>query len=663
MNEISRRDFLRMSALAAAGVAVVACAKTEAPPAETPKPKEEEKPTATPKPVKEPTGGQSPMLVEMVKTGSLPALEDRLPQDVMTIGPGVLIPEDFVSWEPGKYGGTMRFCTARTDVCAELYDANAEQPFIAPGRLTIASADAVRPSLFKGFEVDAEQKTITWYMRKGLKWSDGEPCTTDDVRFWYEDVLLNEEITPMPSKDYKSRCLASGDLMELEIVDDYTFKTTFTEPGLHLVSRLSGYSSNWHQIMRPAHYMKQFHKKYAEAEDMSKMLEEAKLPEAEWYKLFTQEDEGTMTWVNVKSMDPDYPRVSAWALESRRAGVVTWARNPYYYKVDTTGQQLPYIDKERAEIVSNSEAVTMKILAGEVDWAREYASMVNYPLYKENEEKGGFQVNILAMHVAPLQYSLNYTHPDENWRNTVRDVRFRKALNMAIDHQKIVEAVYTGFGTPPTEITGLSYDPEGAAKLLDEMGMDQRDAEGWRIGLDGKTFVFPLEVSQGFTPEQEAVCELLVEYWQDIGIKTDFKQVDATLYGTRNTNNDLYGRMQWAHTSFWRNAPTTSDFLPGTARLWVQWHDSSGEEGEEPEPWAKRLWEIADQADTFLLSEDEVKALHEEMWQILKEQVPTILPIDNAVYPLLGSKRLANVPNKGWAIVASFTQEQFFFKE
>ena len=240
MTQISRREFLRVSALAAAGVAAVACAKTEAP--ATIAPKAPEKATTAPKavePTKAPASeNESPMLVEMVSSGTLPALDERLPQEVMTIGPGVLIPEEFLdNWEPGKYGGTMRFCTATTHVAAELYDANAEQPLIAPGRLTAASPDVVQPSLLTGFEVGDEQKSITWYMRKGLKWSDGEPCTTSDVKFYFEDVAFDPEISPTPSRDYKSRRQASGDLMTVEIIDDYTFKTTFTEPGLHLVSR------------------------------------------------------------------------------------------------------------------------------------------------------------------------------------------------------------------------------------------------------------------------------------------------------------------------------------------------------------------------------------------------------------------------------------------
>ena len=76
--------------------------------------------------------------------------------------------------------------------------------------------------------------------------------------------------------------------------------------------------------------------------------------------------------------------------------------------------------------------------------------------------RNGIQYSVTpqAMRYRPI----DFTHPDENWRNTVRDVRFRKAVNMAIDHEKVVEAVYQGFGTPPTEITGLSYLPYDGGK-------------------------------------------------------------------------------------------------------------------------------------------------------------------------------------------------------
>jgi peptide/nickel transport system substrate-binding protein len=170
MSKLNRRDFLRISALAAAGTVVVACAKTEAPATTEPQATPAGKgagATATPVPQVE-AAPESPMLADMVAAGSIPPLDERLPQEAMAIEAGTLIPADMLDWAPGKFGGTMRFCTARTDVAAELYDANCEQPLIAPGKLTAASPAEVVPSLFKGFEISDDQTSITWYMRKGV---------------------------------------------------------------------------------------------------------------------------------------------------------------------------------------------------------------------------------------------------------------------------------------------------------------------------------------------------------------------------------------------------------------------------------------------------------------------------------------------------------------
>ncbi len=604
---------------------------------------------------------ESPMLAALANAGKLPPVDERVSSEPLVVDAGVLLAASDVDFKIGKYGGTMHYVTARTDVCAELYDATAEPPLMAPGSLKIGSVEQIRPNLMKHFEISADKKEITFFMRKDLKWSDGAAVTTEDVRFWYEDIQKNEDITPRMSKYLKAAAKPGGTPLELDIIDTYTYRVKFAEPGLAFVEWISRYSAHWDYVMRPKHYLKDFHTKYTSMEKLKPYLDEQGLPEAEWWKMFQQKDEGTLHWLNIKAVDTDYPTLSPWMLEKRSSGVVTYTRNPYYWKVDSAGNQLPYIDKIRIEILSDSEAVNMDILAGEVDWARQYASMVNLPLYKENESRGGFKVQFLGMHVAPLQFRFNFTKEEPLWRQIVRDVRFRKALNHAINSAEIVDVVYKGFGKVPT-IYPTPYDPQMAKQLLDEMGLNKKDSEGWRLGPDGKRFVFPLEVQKGYTPEQDALCELLVEYFQAVGIKTHFKNVGATLYRERQLSNNLYIYFGWAHTGFWRNAPTTSDFIQDIARKWYDWHETAGKEGEEPLPWAKRLWEIADATDSYLLSASEVKKLHDELWHILSEQVPSVLPMDYGVYPLIGSAKLGNVPHKGMAILASFTQEQFYFK-
>jgi len=604
---------------------------------------------------------EAPMLAELVKAGKLPPVEERLPEEPLVVGPGTLIPREHVDLKIGQYGGTMRYATARTDVCAELYDAVCEPPLMTPGKLRAGKGITdIKPNLFKKFEVSKDQKSITFYLRKGMKWSDGTPVTTEDVRFCYEDIYLNKDLTPVFPRILRSANRLDGEPGKLEIIDKYTFRLSFKDPGLAVLNWISQYGTNWNSLLRPAHYLKQFHPKYTPWEKLDPLLKQENLTRQEWWKLFQTKDEGTLGWGMVKAVNPDYPTLSPWMLEKRTPTVITWVRNPYYWKVDRAGNQLPYIDRLRIEIVSNAEAVLMKILSGEVDWAREYASMANLPLYKENEEKGGYRIVFLPMHVAPVQIAFNFTNPDPVWRQVVIDVRFRKALNIAINHDHILKTIYKGFGKVPTIIPS-EYNPQEASRLLDEMGLNKRDSEGWRLGPDGKRFIIPLEVPAGFTPEQDALCELLVEYWQAVGLKTNFKSIDATLYWTRRDANQAYTILQWAHTGFWRDTPMPSDFLPTNSRLWLIWHDSLGKEGEEPPQWAKRLWELSDRAATLLPSASEMKKISNEIFKILYENVPFILPIDYGVYPLIGSKRLGNVPKDGYAILASFTQEQFFF--
>lgn len=605
---------------------------------------------------------EAPMLSSLVKEGALPPVEQRLPKEPLVVGPGVLIPEEHLKFEIGEYGGMMRYATARTDCCAELYDAVAEPPLMTPGKLRAGKGvEDIKPNLLKKFSTSEGKRVITFYLREGMKWSDGHPVTTEDVRFWYEDVILNKELTPVFPRILRSGNRLDGKPMKLEVLGPYIFRMKFSEPGLAVLDWLSQYGTNWSSILRPKHYLKQFHPRYTPWEKLDPILKKEGLSREEWWKLFQQKDEGTLGWGMVKAVNPDYPTLSPWKLEKRAPGVVTYVRNPFYWKVDKEGNQLPYIDRLRIEIVSNSEAVTMKILSGEVDWAREYASMVNLPLYKENEKRGGFRVVFLNMHVAPIGIYFNFTHPDPVWRKVVNDVRFRKALNIAIDHKKIVDVVYKGFAKVPT-IIPAEYNPAEANRLLDEVGLNKRDTEGWRLGPDGKRFILYLEVPGGFSPEVDALCDLLVEYWQDVGIKTIFKTVEASLYWTRAQGNDLYMVMGWAHTGYWRDTPLPSDFLPNNSRLWWQWHETLGKEGEEPAPWAKRLWEITDKAASLTLPSQEMQKLKDEIFRLLYENVPFVLPVDYGIYPLIGSIKLGNVPDKGYAILASFTQEQFFFK-
>src|SRR4029453_12157689 len=143
-------------------------------------------------------------------------------------------------------------------------------------------------------------------------------------------------------------------------------------------------------------------------------------------------------------------------------------RNPYYFKVDTEGKQLPYADKIIAPMVQDVEMSNLKVVAGEVDLLRENTSLVKMPMYKENEEKGGYKVTLLDMHVDPIALFVNVAVSDTVQQPILSDLRFRQAVNKALNRQEYIDNIYYGYASFP-ELVDSAYDPDGANKLLDEM--------------------------------------------------------------------------------------------------------------------------------------------------------------------------------------------------
>ena len=223
-------------------------------------------------------------------------------------------------------------------------------------------------------------------------------------------------------------------------------------------------------------------------------------------------------------------------------------RNPYYFKVDAEGNQLPYIDKVMVQWVTDLHMQTMKIIAGEVDFAVNRTNVIDFPLFKENESAGHYKVALLKQHVTPCDIFLNLTYEDPVWRSVVRNVDFRRALNMAINRNRIIEVVQLGQGTLPTRAkVPFEYDPDKANEILDSLdslGLDKRDAEGWRLGPDGKRFIIPFEVPI-WTVGTDKVTELVAEDWRKVGIYTTVKIVDVSLAITRRAANENKAMCYW----------------------------------------------------------------------------------------------------------------------
>ncbi|AEE96394.1 ABC transporter substrate-binding protein [Mahella australiensis] len=605
---------------------------------------------------------EAPILADMVKAGNLPSLKERLPKNPKVTNE---MPTDMLDYEIGQYGGTLRTVTYAPDWDADVFVMCNEPLINTPGIL----GEEFTPNIVESYEVSSDQKEFTFHLREGLKWSDGQPVTTDDVKFTYEDVLLNKELTPIFPNYLRAGNSPDGAPVKLEVLDQYTFKYIFDKPygGLLAVMAIQGWRG-YTDFLKPKHYLQKFHPKYTSKEELDKLVKEAKYET--WVQLFSFKD--ITNWEVTRKEAVGFPGLYPWILTSVQNQVYTYERNPYYFKVDAEGNQLPYIDKVVSTQVQDAEMSTMKQIAGEVDFARETMAMTKISMYKENE-KNGYKTYMANMHVTPTDIWLNQTYNDPTWRKVVQDKRFRQALNYAIDRSEVIDAIYYGFAEPSTIIPS-EYSPEKANQLLDEMGLNKKDSEGFRLGPDGKRFTINFEV-QNAAPDIIPLTQLVVEYWKNVGIYTTMKTIDSTLWGQRNAANELQASMIWSHTPLWYMA----DWLQGYwAPLWWNWWGTRGQqkrtevkdaEGkvvktiapEEPPEDVKAFYSEIDKISVE--SPEGARQAYENIKKMMNDNIYYFVHIEKVKQPFLANANLGNVSDKGFAIAANFSGEQFFYKK
>ncbi|MFW6308876.1 MAG: ABC transporter substrate-binding protein, partial [bacterium] len=367
---------------------------------------------------------QAPMLDEQVESGELPPVEERLPDNPYVVDPNE---------EIGQYGGTIR----TTTLSPEGYgDDTILSSWPAPAKST-ADASEVVPHLFEDWDISDDYKEFTFYLREGVKWSDGHPFTTDDIMFWYEDVLLNEDLTAVVGLPWK----VDGELVEVNQIDDYTIKFEFPVTRPFFINRAVKFGA-WDFFM-PKHYLKQFHPEYTPIDEVEEKADEEGFDE--WYEYFW--DRQSNVWG--MPTNPDLPGLTPYVLERKSSDRRIWKRNPYFWKVDPEGNQLPYIDKIDTEIATDLEVVQGMILSGDLDFAGMQTDIRNYPMYRNYEKDGNFRTILWETGMgSDVIYMFNLTHEDSGLREVFQDVNFRRAMSLAIDRDEISESIYFGRAEP-----------------------------------------------------------------------------------------------------------------------------------------------------------------------------------------------------------------------
>ncbi len=613
---------------------------------------------------------QAPMLDALVKAGTLPSVDQRLPNDPFVVGPGSYLTKDQLpDWQPGVYGGTLHMTTPVANWDADTFVAMNEPLLTAPK----IGVQGIVGNVVKDFKVENNNQDFTFTMRKGLKWSDGQPVTTEDVRFTWEDIYGNDKLSPtgVPS-EFRDGYAADGNPGKLTIVDDYTFKIQFSKPYGGFLRNLTiegwkGYTI----IVNPSHYLKNYHIKYTTLDKMDADLKRLNLTNGEWWQVFG--DKRCQNWDMTNPKCADYPGLYPWVVKkSGSPSLLTWERNPYYFKVDTKGQQLPYIDKIVSVQVNDPEAANQQILAGNVDFMEsESAALVKMPLYKQNEAKGNFKAILLQTHVDLSAIFFNETFVDpnddkgsKNWQAMSQDLRFRQAVSLAQNRQEMIDNVYYGYAAFPDQQCDpalAKYDVAAANKLLDDMGLDKKDADGNRLYADGSAMDIILNNGQedaGFTP----IADLVAANLKKVGLKVTVKTIDTNLAGQQRAANAQQMWILWDHDMGWDN--DVDD--PGrTGTLWAQWVTSKGKSGLEPPDWVKKAVDINTRRWAAITGSDEYNAIVAEGLKWTRDNMPYVQLVEHVKSPVIVSNKLVNIPADGANVTdigVNFTLAQAYFK-
>ncbi|WP_017616304.1 ABC transporter substrate-binding protein [Nocardiopsis salina] len=555
--------------------------------------------------------GEAPALAELVESGELEAVEERLPEDPVVVEPVERI---------GRYGGEWNSATLGVN----------DWPWL--GR-TVGYEELTRwdpefeeaiPNLAEDWEYNDDATELTFTLRAGLKWSDGEPFTSDDVVFAINDVLDHDDLAP------------GVEPISAEKTDDLTFTIFFSEPD----ALWAGHSLLQYQVVtKPKHYLERFHEDHNP--DADALAEQEGY--GSWVDLFEREagvSNSARYWQN-----PDIPTMAPWKTTEALsdAGRMVLDRNPYYWKVDSEGNQLPYLDRVVFDILQDEEMMLTRALNGDINMhARHFNTLHNRPTVGHAREPGGFEFfELETSEMNTNAIAFNLTHEDEELREIFNDKDFRIAMSHAINRQDIVDVVYQEQGEPwqlaPREDSPFynetlaeqytEYDVDLANRILDEAGYEERDGQGVRMSPDGARVSFTLSVPTGFRPDIVDSMEMVVDQWAALDIDVDLQAEDRDLWVERNQNNEHdanvfsgdNGTQDLLYDPRWY-APTQggeSNF----AIPWAQWYVSRGNDdrGQEPPEDVREQLAIYDEVKAEPDPERQEELMH-DLLEISQEQ-------------------------------------------
>lgn len=583
----------------------------------------------------------SPYFAGAEAQGDLPPVAERLPRN----------PAVARMLEQGKLGGELRMLMANPKDTRVL---------VAYSYARLVCYDTeykLQPDICASFDVQ-EGRIFTFKLREGHKWSDGKPFTSEAFRYFWEDVANNEELMPT---GIPTTLKVDGQAPTVEFPDDLTVRYSWDKPNPDFLPAIAGASPLY--IFRPGHYLKKYHKKYRDEAELKTEVEESGQPS--WAALHNRKDN------QYRNDNPKLPTLDPWTLRNKPpAERFIFTRNPYYYRVDETGQQLPYFDQVVFDI-RDSKLIPAKAAAGETDLQARYLRFDSYTILKEAEERDHKYVVRLWDDARGSNFAIypNLTTTNETWRKLFRDVRCRRALSLAIDRNEINQAIYFGLGVPgantvlqqsplykPEYTTAWSeQDLDKANALLDEMGLTQRSDDGLRLLPNGEKMVIVIDTA-GESTEETDILQLVRDSWRKIGVDLFSKPSEREVFRNRVFSGEsimsvffgIDNGVPNADLSPWEFCPSTQQQLQWAK--WGQFIETSGEAGEKIDlPEAQHLFDLL-QSWRAATGGGVRAGIWDEVLKIWSDQVFSIGTVANVPQPVVVGQHLHNVPEKAiWA--------------
>ncbi|HEX2856289.1 MAG TPA: ABC transporter substrate-binding protein [Propionibacteriaceae bacterium] len=554
MSSISRRSLIFSAGLAAGGAMLAGCTSgASSPQSQGSAPsgsgsvdaaKKGDVTTALQRPA---SLQESPAL----KNKGLPPLEQRLPTNPY------VIPHKWAV--PGKYGGTMQMVVFGSTGAA---NANSVSEFFygnSPLRLLNDGLD-VGPGLADKWTSNADASQWTLHFREGLKWSDGQPFTVDDIIFWWEDIVLPgyDGQAPPPSN-----VSANGKLVTMTKVDDHTLKLSWDTPQPIFPEQLATYAkgglgTNGPTWVLPKHYLKQFHPKYNKS-----VPKDWDSPGALW--------EQKADW----KRNPDCPTLTGYKCKSfdNNSGIVL-ERNPYYWVVNTNGDQLPYIDEIQFGMQTNAQTIKLQVQQGSVDFCMgqfNQIGLADVSTLSQKKDSGNYDIllwNTGSGTGSIFFFNYDYIAKDPKYGKLIRDKRFRQAISYGWDRVTTQKTLYFGTGELTTgtigpDSTEVHAQPDGpksyqqwrdsykaldqqkAKSLLAELGLKDVNGDGYVEFPDGSKLTIDLPYSADISGPEGAKDDQLVADMKKIGLRFNRVPIAPSAYNDEWTSGKLMAHTNW----------------------------------------------------------------------------------------------------------------------